>query len=197
MTQQELIGLIQNPHSVKVQDLNALKELGDRFPYFYQVRALYLKALQLSDDVLFNSELKQTVLYASDKNWLYYYLYPDARLTEATKKSQREEQFSGSYFDLLEVAEAKGGDTRASLKEIAEKLKASRAILQTETAEKNKLEKTNAQEALELKSKQLIKQKKYQEALVILKQLYLINPEKSIYFADQIRFLEIIIENTK
>ncbi len=42
-----------------------------------------------------------------------------------------------------------------------------------------------------------IKQKKYQQALTIIKRLSLNFPKKSIYFADQIRFLEYLIMNDK
>ena len=42
-----------------------------------------------------------------------------------------------------------------------------------------------------------IKQKKYDKALEIIRKLNLIYPEKSRYFADQIRFLEKLIINTK
>ncbi|GHT08257.1 hypothetical protein FACS189432_01200 [Bacteroidia bacterium] len=42
-----------------------------------------------------------------------------------------------------------------------------------------------------------LKQKKYDRALVIIRKLNLIYPEKSRYFADQIRFLEKLIINTK
>ncbi len=40
-----------------------------------------------------------------------------------------------------------------------------------------------------------IKQKKFDKAIKIFRQLSLKNPEKSIYFADQIRFFERLIEN--
>lgn len=40
-----------------------------------------------------------------------------------------------------------------------------------------------------------LKQKKYAQALEIFKSLELKNPEKSIYFADQIRFLEKLIKH--
>ncbi len=43
----------------------------------------------------------------------------------------------------------------------------------------------------------LIKEQKYEDAIDILRKLNLINPKKSVYFADQIRFLEKIIANTK
>lgn len=42
-----------------------------------------------------------------------------------------------------------------------------------------------------------IKQKKYDKALAIIKQLSLNYPKKSAYFADQIRFLEYLIINDK
>ncbi|MDO5665697.1 MAG: hypothetical protein Q4G63_10635 [Bacteroidia bacterium] len=42
-----------------------------------------------------------------------------------------------------------------------------------------------------------IKQKKYEQALAIIRQLSLNFPKKSIYFADQIRFLELLIFNEK
>ena len=40
-----------------------------------------------------------------------------------------------------------------------------------------------------------IKQRKYERALEIIKCISLKNPEKNIYFADQIRFLEKLIIN--
>lgn len=42
-----------------------------------------------------------------------------------------------------------------------------------------------------------IKQKKYEQALTIIKRLSLNFPKKSVYFADQIRFLEYLILNEK
>ncbi|KAA6324088.1 hypothetical protein EZS27_026542 [termite gut metagenome] len=42
-----------------------------------------------------------------------------------------------------------------------------------------------------------IKQKKYAKALEIIRNLSIKNPEKNTYFADQIRFLEKLIINTK
>ena len=40
-----------------------------------------------------------------------------------------------------------------------------------------------------------IKQRKFESAIKIFRKLCLKNPEKSIYFADQIRFLEKLVEN--
>jgi tetratricopeptide (TPR) repeat protein len=42
-----------------------------------------------------------------------------------------------------------------------------------------------------------VRQKKYDKALEIIRKLHLLYPEKNIYFADQIRFLEKLIINIK
>ena len=49
--------------------------------------------------------------------------------------------------------------------------------------------------ATENLARELIKKHEYQGALQIIQQLLLVNPEKSVYFADQIRFLKKLIVN--
>jgi len=46
-------------------------------------------------------------------------------------------------------------------------------------------------------AKKLIAERKYADAIEILRALNLNNPKKSVYFADQIRFLEKVIVNSK
>jgi hypothetical protein len=59
-------------------------------------------------------------------------------------------------------------------------------------------EKENGEECFtETLAKIYIKQKKYTKALEIIKNLSMKNPKKNAYFADQIRFLEKLITNTK
>lgn len=218
MTTNDLMTLIAHPEAVDNRFASDLKELADRYPYFYQVKLLWLKSLQQSDSIHFESLITSVALYASDHRWLYFYLYPEKKLNQET--FVRDAKFSGSYFDLLDAAEVEGGDTGLSLKMIAERLKASRAMLTSEqkTEEPDRRDKNILQDqtkitvpvidyfryeassdpiTLEEKSKQLIKEKKYRQAIEILNQLNLINPKKSIYFADQIRFLEKIIANSK
>ena len=52
-------------------------------------------------------------------------------------------------------------------------------------------------EISEINAKKLIAERKYKDAIEILRCLNLNNPKKSVYFADQIRFLEKVIENSK
>ncbi len=215
MTKKEFIQLVQNPDTVEPTHSRELKEMVEKYPYFYQARLLWLKALKMSDHVQTAPEIARTALYSHDNRWLYFYLYPEMRPEPAQTIKFRDERYSGSYFDMLHAAGAEGEDAKMSLKKIAEQLKASRAQMQIQdslTAEPQKTEPKPARIVQvpvpdyfsvsdneidhEGKAKILIREKKYQEALEILKHLYLINPKKSIYFADQIRFLEKIIVNS-
>jgi hypothetical protein len=68
-----------------------------------------------------------------------------------------------------------------------------------ETAKEEITEETNCETSFftETLANIYIKQGKYSKALEIIKRLYLEFPNKNRYFADQIRFLEIIIKHTK
>ncbi|KAA6336455.1 hypothetical protein EZS27_015384 [termite gut metagenome] len=59
------------------------------------------------------------------------------------------------------------------------------------------VEEDNANYFTETLAKIYIKQKKYAKALEIIRSLNAKNPQKNAYFADQIRFLEKLIINTK
>ena len=69
---------------------------------------------------------------------------------------------------------------------------------QTDNTEKNGEKDADEGFYTETLARIYIKQGKYQKALEIIKRLNLNNPKKSVYFADQIRFLEkLIINNNK
>lgn len=65
------------------------------------------------------------------------------------------------------------------------------------TTENTDKEETKDEFLTETLARIYIKQKKYEQALTIIKRLSLNFPKKSVYFADQIRFLEHLILNEK
>lgn len=217
MTHQELISLIKDPGEIKPEFIPDLKHLVDTYPYFTPALLLYTKALQQVGDVRFEEMLNRSVLHVADRRWLYYYVNPLENPAERQKKPYvRPGKKSGDYFDIIETVEKEGGDVKESLAALAERLKKARlTIVAEDKSEKqenvvpshrkvvieNKKDETitaiKQEENYVEKVKLLMREKKYVEALEILKELNLNNPKKSVYFADQIRFLEKIIENTK
>ena len=219
MTHDEFISLIQHPGSVTAGHVGDLKEMIEYYPYFVQPRILLAKAAHNTKSLYAENYINQAALYCSDRRWLYYYLYPEKKISNEPFKHDRVPKYSGNYFDLINSVESEGGDAKQSLKNLADRLKSARAMVSHESAES--LEKAVSKsvcatesvriptpdyfalteeknnEISEVYARKLIKEKKYSEAIEILNKLNLINPKKSIYFADQIRFLEKVIVNSK
>lgn len=195
MNTEAFVKLAKNPKLVEAIHEPELRKWTEKYPYFNQARVLWIKAAQLaSSEPVGDEELELAGLHANDLRWLFFYLYPEMELSGEQPVFRRHDRFSGSYFDILNAASAEGGDAGESLKKIAQRLKESRAMLQkSESTEVQQPEIDRMEEQVRL----LIHDAKYSEAIEILKQLNLINPKKSIYFADQIRFLEKIVENLK
>jgi hypothetical protein len=229
MTQEEFISLVKQPESVAAQHVSDLKEMVERFPYFVPSRILLTKSLQLSNSIHFEAHLKTTTVFIPSRRWLYYYLYPEKLLSVEPYRREKNAKSGGDYFDLLNVVESGGGDTRQSLKNLADKLKSARSLVNIPTVplkiRSDKVTKNIDVETLvnafdrkvvevvdanpvdisvlqsfensEANAKKLISERKYNEAIVILKELNLNNPKKSVYFADQIRFLEKVVSKSK
>lgn len=221
MTQSEFFSIVKNPANVKASHIAELKEMIAFFPYFVQPKVLLAKALHLSNSVHSQKFIDNVAFYFSDHRWLFYYLYPEKTINTEIFRHDRTPRFGGNYFDLLKITEAEGGDSKQSLKNLAERLKIARedVIKKHEQVESSpdvqplirnsvhiptpdyfKVSKETADVDLEIteeNAKKLIREKEYTKAIEILKKLNLINPKKSIYFADQIRFLEKVLINSK
>ena len=221
MTHDDFITIVRQPERVKAEYDSDLRELVDRYPYFAQARLLYVKALQDSHSIHYAANLSIASIYCTSRRWLYYYLHPEKLLSTEPYQRSKNGKSSGDYFDMMNLIESEGGDTKQSLKSMAERLKNARAMVQPPVATKvvtvlnpiqpekivieNVLLKTDAesvnpeitQEISEINAKKLIIEHKYKEAIEILRALNLNNPKKSVYFADQFRFLEKVIANSK
>jgi hypothetical protein len=221
MTHDDLISIVRLTANVNADYEADLKELVDRYPYFVTTRVLYVKALQQSHSIHYASNLKIASIYCSSRRWLYFYLHPDKMLSNEPYQHNKNEKSSGDYFDMISRIESVGGDSKQSLKNLAEKLKSAREMVQMpiiqpvekpviqnnfQNSEKenpvlnsNSTEITikQTEEISENNAKRLIIAHKYADAIEILRALNLNNPKKSVYFADQIRFLEKVLANSK
>ncbi|MDP4238970.1 MAG: hypothetical protein Q8904_05795 [Bacteroidota bacterium] len=222
MTNEDFMTVIRQPETVRGEYLADLKEIVERYPYFTQTRLLLLKALQQSSSIHYGANLKVASVYSSSRRLLYYYLYPEKMLSTEPYQRNKAGKSTGDYFDMINSIESEGGDTKQSLKNLAEKLKSARAMViprsgqpvnkpvvsnndpvkieKEEIPLKPVLEGQNIPASMEISesnAKKMIIERKYIEAIEILRALNLNNPKKSVYFADQIRFLEKVIVNSK
>jgi hypothetical protein len=223
MTHDDFITIVRQPEIVKPEYETDLKEFVERYPYFVPARLLYIKALQQSRNIHYGANLKLAAIYCSSRRSFYYYLHPEKLPSTEPYQRNKNGKSSGDYFEMINMIESEGGDTKQSLKDLAERLKSARAMVVNQKVQPKKnsgiikefedlritkeneslksIPETNNQiltiEISENNAKKLIKEHKYREAIEILTALNLNNPKKSVYFADQIRFLEKVIANSK
>jgi len=222
MTHDQFISLVAKPELVSAAHVGELKEMVEQYPFFAQAHILYAKALQQSNSVLFAAKLKCASVYTSNRGLLYYYMNPEKKIVVEPFRRENKGKSTGDYFDMINSVESEGGDAKQSLKNLAERLKSARAMVTPnpksephkfvrntdvdKIAVKHSVIENRGEEiqlsplindVSEFNAKKLISERKYSQAIEILRELNLNNPKKSVYFADQIRFLEKIIANSK
>ena len=62
MTCEELYQLMNAPALLSEKTLPELKQIAEDFPYFHAVQMLYLKNLQVTNDLRLNIELKKRAI---------------------------------------------------------------------------------------------------------------------------------------
>ena len=74
MNAQQYIQWLNNPYQLTAENTAALKDVISEYPYLQSARALYLKALNQQRSFLYNSELKKTAAYTTDRDVLFDYI---------------------------------------------------------------------------------------------------------------------------
>ena len=218
MTHEEFISLVKQPQTAKTEQLVGLKEMVEKYPFFVAPRLLLAFGYNQSKNLNSTAFLNESAVYCADRQWFYNYIFPEKTVPEQAIRYERISKTSGNYFDMIHAIESEGGDSKQSLKNMAQKLREARSMVVKPEAAKTvkpvmipekvvdvaseevpvKIDlKPFDDEISEIKAKKLIAERKYVEAIEILRTLNLNNPKKSVYFADQIRFLEKVIINSK
>ena len=70
--------LLQNPQQITVEQTTDLHQLIAQYPYFQSARALYLKGLKSKESYKYNTELKTTAAYTTDRSILFDYITSEA-----------------------------------------------------------------------------------------------------------------------
>ena len=226
MTRDELYGYLADPKRLNAETLEPIRQLYDSYPYCAPFAFLYLYNLSLTDDVRYPSELRRLSVLLPDRERLFQ-MVEGERPAFATLPETEEREDAFDLIDhFLEGARSSGEDLPDALhyegvSEAIDYFATEEALpLQGEgldqllepqpasspkeqassqpTAQPSPSEETAPEELLsETLSKIYIQQQHYDKALRIIRSLSLNYPEKNRFFADQIRFLERLIEHNK
>ncbi|UJH90916.1 hypothetical protein LZ575_19805 [Antarcticibacterium sp. 1MA-6-2] len=74
MNPQELIQILENPSAVNPQQTEQLEKILKKYPFFQAARAVNLKGLYEEKSFSYNTELKKTAAYTTDRSVLFDYI---------------------------------------------------------------------------------------------------------------------------
>jgi len=260
MTKAELYQWIADPSLLSKSSLQELRQMVDDFPYFHAVRMLYLKNLEVLDDIRLEKELKKMSVHVPDRRQLFMLINdrrfnnkPEEQKTSSGSENKTERALqvieknlppetpdeddfvskiiskpvspaiaTSDYVNWLEenaedLPEASEAENRLRHQDLIDSFmekdgsqfsqrlgigvtnKAAEADKDIETAVPEALGKNALDDSYftETLARVYINQKRYDKALEIIRVLSLKYPEKNVYFADQIRYLEKIINIKK
>ena len=74
MNQTDFLNIIKAPQHINKSQTQDLKNVIEAFPYFQSARALHLKGLKNADSFKYNSALKTTAAYTTDRSILFDFI---------------------------------------------------------------------------------------------------------------------------
>ncbi|MDR1592623.1 MAG: hypothetical protein LBS16_07075 [Prevotellaceae bacterium] len=174
-------------------DASALALAVEMYPYSEPLHRLFLRKLSLDNPQLLPDAINQSAVHIANRRFLHNYLFKPDRMPLSDLDAYALSGIANDYFAATEKPEQ-----RASLQELAAKLKAVRIQKQAQITAQTPLPENLVEvEATEENVMSALKENKYDVALQILNALCLKKPKKSVYFAAQINYVKTIIENSK
>lgn len=190
--------LTKSLHGLKELESEEWRQAVEMYPACEMILWHYLRTLYRNDDISFEHELMRLGLRLSDREEFYHFM-------TQRKVEYAFPELAATSSDWFGDVDKRNDGDKATLIELARKLKANRlAEKEKREAQKRISEdkkeaepsgRTTSHTSKEVIIKELISQKKYSEALEILRSINLSNSKKSATFAVQIKWLETIINN--
>lgn len=203
MNKKKFLKILENPNTLSKEQLSFIEEINQEFPFFQASKVIYLKHLDKTDDLKFKKFLRSTAAITRNRQILYDLINKNKKTKENRniinspsdlfiKKSLKKINEQKNFLDWLIVSNLKPID-RSNNDTVSNKL-ISKKPLQSEKVDKqiNKSESNNdmisqAGFMTETLAKLYLEQKNYDRAIQSYKILILKFPEKSSYFANQIK----------
>ena len=197
--------MIQNPHIIDKDESIYISNILENFPYFQTAHILYSKALQNTKSIRFKSQLKKAAIYSGDRNLLFDIISQQedlnilkANIKHKLKKEEKKAELH-SFLDWISIVQTK--------KIVRSKKQKSDEIINIFLEKKPKIKNNkqrffnaseNAKKSIvenndiitETLAKVYAKQEHFEKAILAYQKLSLKYPQKSSYFANQIKVIK-------
>ena len=191
--------LVKNPNDINLDQSILIKKIIKKYPYFQTARIIELIGLKKFNNIRFNSALKTSSIYSTDRTVLYDIIELDKVISKKTKPILSSENTKNSFIKWLKVSKhlSNNESSQESLIEnflkVTPKINPEKNISNTDLASDFKLSKKEFM--TETLAKIYFKQNKFEEAIRAYEILSLKYPEKISLFADQIKTIKNSLKN--
>ena len=202
VNQYNISNIIADPTSINKEGITQLNEIIKEFPYFHTGQLLLCKGLHNIDSIRFKTQLRKAASYAANRKVLFQLI--NKQQNKKTKKTIHinneliKDEYH-SFIDWLSIIKTEKIDRSKNMK--------SNQIIDIFIKNQPNLSRNNKQEFFKstdigkksiIENKDLItetlakvytKQQHFDKAISVYQKLSLKYPQKSSYFADQIKLI--------
>ena len=191
--------LIKNPNDISLDQSISIKKIIKKYPYFQTARIIELIGLKKFNNIRFNSALKTSSIYTTDRTVLFDIIELDNVISNKTNPVLFSENTKNSFIKWLKVSKHVSNNESSqesiieSFLKVTPKIDPEKSISNTDLASDFKVSKKEFM--TETLAKIYFKQNKFEEAIRAYEILSLKYPEKISLFADQIKTIKSSLKN--
>ena len=202
----KISSMIENPYIMHKDESIYISNILEEFPYFQTAHILYSKALQNTKSIRFKSQLKKAAIYSGNRNLLFDIInqQEDSNISKNTdiqklKKEDKKAELH-SFLDWISIVQTKKivRSKKQNPDEIINIFLENKPKLKNNTKQRFFNASENARKSIkenndiitETLAKVYAKQEHFEKAILAYQKLSLKYPQKSSYFADQIKVIK-------
>ena len=202
----KISSMIENPYIMHKDESIYISNILEEFPYFQTAHILYSKALQNTKSIRFKSQLKKAAIYSGDRNLLFDIIsqQEDSNISKNTdiqklKKEDKKAELH-SFLDWISIVQTKKivRSKKQNPDEIINLFLENKPKIKNNTKQRFFNASENARKSIkenndiitETLAKVYAKQEHFEKAILAYQKLSLKYPQKSSYFADQIKVIK-------
>lgn len=202
----KISSIIENPCTMHKDESIYISNILEKFPYFQTAHILYSKALQNTKSIRFKSQLKKAAIYSGDRNLLFDVIsqQEDSNISKNTdiqklKKKDKKAELH-SFLDWISIVQTKKivRSKKQNPDEIINIFLENKPKIKNNTKQRFFNASENARKSIkenndiitETLAKVYAKQEHFEKAILAYQKLSLKYPQKSSYFADQIKVIK-------